>query len=195
MGLSFHYSGSIAKPEYLNELIHEVSDIVSVLAWKYHVYENQFPVDMFGQPYYNDSIYGICFTPPNCETVAISFLSNGKMSDESHLLFYGKNETQSEQKYLYMLSVKTQFAGVAVHQFIIELFRHLNQKYFADFSLIDEGKYWETGDEELLKTKFKQYTDLLDSFSFAFENFPAQPGEKIGAYLERIFLMIKKSAG
>lgn len=192
MGLSFHYRGSIAKPEYLNEIIHEVRDIVSVLGWEYLVHENQFPEDSFGRPDYNNSIYGISFTPPHCETVSISFLSNGRISDQNHLLFFGKNETQSEQKYLYMLSVKTQFAGVAVHQFIIQLFRHLNKKYFVDFSLIDEGKYWETSDEELLKTTFKEYTNLLDNFSFAFENFPAQPGENIGSYLERIFLMIKK---
>jgi hypothetical protein len=192
MGLSFHYSGSIAKPEYLNGLIQEVRDIVSVLGWKYLVHENQFPEELFGQPDYNNSIYGISFTPPQCETVSISFLSNGRISDLNHLLFFGRTEKQSEQKYLYMLSVKTQYAGVVVHQFVIHLFRHLNKKYFVDFSLIDEGKYWETSDEELLKTTFKKYTDLLDNFSFAFDNFPAQPGEKIENYLERIFLMIKK---
>lgn len=192
MGLSFHYSGSIAKPEYLNGLIQEVRDIVSVLGWKYLVHENQFPEELFGQPDYNNSIYGISFTPPQCETVSISFLSNGRISDLNHLLFFGRTEKQAEQKYLYMLSVKTQYAGVVVHQFVIHLFRHLNKKYFVDFSLIDEGKYWETSDEELLKTTFKKYTDLLDNFSFAFDNFPAQPGEKIENYLERIFLMIKK---
>jgi hypothetical protein len=192
MGLSFHYSGSIAKPGYLPELITEVLDIAKVFGWKYVVHEQQFPAEMFGLPNYNNLIYGISFTPPNCETVSISFLSNGRISDESHLLFFGKTPTQPEQAYLYMLSVKTQFAGVSVHQILIQLFRHLNKKYFVNFSLIDEGKYWETNDEELLKTIFKKYTDLLDNFSFAIENFPALTDETIEIYFERLFTWIKK---
>lgn len=192
MGLSFHYNGRIAKPEYLSELIAEVKDVAKVFGWDYVVHEQQFPKGLYGLVDYNSSIYGISFTPPNCETVSISFLSNGRMSDVPHLLFYGKTETQSEREYLYMLSVKTQFAGMAIHQIIIQLFRHLNKKYFEDFSLIDEGYYWETNDEELLKSTFKKYTDLLDDFSFALDNFPVQSNESIENYLERLFGWIKK---
>jgi len=192
MGLSFHYSGKIAKPEHLSELIAEVKDIATVFGWDYVVHEQQFPPEMFGKTNYNKSIYGICFTPPNCETVSISFLSNGRMSDMPNLLFFGKTEKQKEREYLYMLSVKTQFAGMAIHQIIIQLFRHLNKKYFDDFSLIDEGYYWETNDEELLKSTFKKYTDLLDNFSFALDNFPLQPDENIETYLERLFGWVKK---
>lgn len=194
MGLSFHYSGRIAKPEYLSELIAEVKDIAAVFGWDYVVHEQQLPKELFGLTSYNSSIYGISFTPPKCETVSISFLSNGRMSDIPHLLFFGKTKTQKEREYLYMLSVKTQFAGMAIHQIIIQLFRHLNKKYFEDFSLIDEGYYWETNDEELLKSTFKKYTDLLDNFTFAFENFPLQSNETIETYLERLFGWIKKKS-
>jgi hypothetical protein len=193
MGISFHYSGSIAKPELLPELIDEVEEVVKVFKWKYTVLERQFPEDCYGKPEYNDEIYGICFTPPCCETVFISFLSNGCMSNPLSLNLWGKSAIPQEQKYLYMLSVKTQFAGVTIHQILIQLFRHLNKKYFTNFTLMDEGQYWETNDEEHLKSTFKKYTDILDNVTFAFENFPAQQNEDIESYLERIFNMVKKN--
>jgi hypothetical protein len=112
MGLSFHYSGSIAKPELLPDLIDEVQDIAKIYNWKYTLYERQFPENIFGKADYNQSFYGISITPPGSETISICFLSNGRMSDNVHLKFYGKTAEQQESKYLYMLSVKTQYAGV-----------------------------------------------------------------------------------
>jgi hypothetical protein len=192
MGLSFHYSGSIAKQEDLSELIAEVKEIANVFNWKYNVYESQFPENAFGKMEYNQSIYGISFTPPECETISISFLSNGRMSSNLHLKFYGKTNVQAEKEYLYMLSVKTQFAGVELHQFIIELFRYLHKKYFANFELKDDGGYWLSNDIEVLKSNFKKNSDLLDNFSSAIESIPVSPNETMKAYFERIIEIIRK---
>ncbi len=193
MGLSFHYSGSIAKPELLSELITEVQEIANVYQWKYHVYDTVFPDGEFGKTNYNSHIYGISFTPPECETISICFLSNGRMSDTAHLIFFGKTETQDESKYLYMLSVKTQFAGIESHQLIIHLIRHLNQKYFSNFKLSDEGKYWETNDFDVLKKNFKNYTAILDGFSLALQTFPVNKGENIENYLERMMKEVNRN--
>lgn len=190
MGLSFHYSGSIANPELLPQLIEDIEDIAKVFNWKYNVYERQFSVHLFGKPDYNRNIYGVSFTPHNCETISVSFLSNGRMSDHPHLEFFGKTEKQPESEYLYMLSVKTQYAGVETHKFIIQLFRYLNAKYFADFKMSDEGQYWETNDETLLETTFKTYTVLINSFASAIENYPIQSGENIESYFERLMKQI-----
>lgn len=74
------------------------------------------------------------------------------MSSIEHLKFYGQTESQSQMDCLYTLSVKTQFAGTAIHKTIIELFRYLYKKnYVLEFNLIDDGEYWETGDENLLE--------------------------------------------
>lgn len=191
MGLSFHYNGSIANPELLPELIEEIQDIANIYNWKYNVYEKQFPENTFGKPDYSQSIYGISFTPPECETISVCFLSNGRMSSNVHLKFYGKTNEQPESEYLYMLSVKTQFAGVGSHQFIIQLFRYLNTKYFSNFELTDEGGYWETNDIELLKTNFKTNTDLINRFSSVIEYIPMLPEETIEAYFERLMKLIQ----
>jgi hypothetical protein len=192
MGLSFHYSGSIAKPELLPGLISEIEDIASIYNWKYQVNETEFPENAFGKPYYNQHIYGISFTPPGCETIPVSFLSNGRMSHRLLMDFYGKTETREEHEYLYMLSVKTQFAGAESHQFIMELFRYLNTKYFSGFELTDEGKYWETRDVELLRSNFKRNADLINSVSSVTECFPKLHEESTEAYVERLIKLIQQ---
>ncbi|MDO8929781.1 MAG: hypothetical protein Q7J86_15305 [Bacteroidota bacterium] len=186
MGLSFHYSGRIAKPASLSDLIEEIEDIAKVHNWKYFVFDRLFPENMIGKPYYNQRIYGICFTPPNCETVDICFLSNGRMSSAANLQFWGKTDEQAEREYLYMLSVKTQYAGIEIHQFLIQLFMYLNAKYFADFTMTDEGEYWETNDLSLLKTNFKRYTELIDGFVSAIESIPIKAGEDVESYFLRL---------
>ena len=191
MGLSFHYSGRIANPESLPELIEEVEDIAKVVGWKYFVFDRQFPENTVGKLEYTDLFYGICFTPTGCETVNICFLSNGRMSSISHLKFWGQSDDAQEKEYLYMLSVKTQYAGIDVHLFIIHLFRYLNEKYFVDFEMSDEGEYWETNDENVLKKNFKRYTELIDGFASAIQNHPIKGDEDIETYFLRLMKHIK----
>lgn len=190
MGLSIHYRGRISNPLLLPTLIEEIEDIANIYNWKYVIYERHFPENTYGKPEYNQNVYGISFTPPECETISISFLSNGRMSSSAHLKFFGKTDTTAESEYLYLLSAKTQYAGIMVHQFIIQLFRYLNKKYFADFTMKDEGGFWETNDEAVLKSNFNKYTELLDGLVSSIEIFPVQPGENIVSYLARLMKQI-----
>jgi len=68
MGLSIHYSGKIANPALLPALIEEIEDIAKVYKWEYTVNERQFPENTFGKLDYNQNIYGISFSPPECKT-------------------------------------------------------------------------------------------------------------------------------
>lgn len=186
MGLSFHYSGKIANPDSLPDLIDEVVDICKVYHWNYRVFERQFPENTVGKADYNSQLYGICFTPPECEIVNVCFLSNGRLSGPLLLQSWGNSTVKEEKEYLYMLSVKTQYAGVSIHRNIVQLFRYLNEKYLADFTMSDEGEYWETNDEEVLKENFKRYTDLIDGFALALESQQKEEGEDIVTYLLRM---------
>ena len=186
MGLSIHYSGSFNHQASLSEMIEEVKDIAEIYKWKYHIFEKHFPKDSLGKDSFDNQIYGIYFTPPNCETVCLSFLSNGKMSSTTHLKLYGNSTNTENANYLYMLWVKTQFAGVDTHKLIVHLLKYLSKKYFIDFKVDDEGEYWETGNEELLKNKFSQYNALLDTVSSAMENYPIDKGETFEQYFERV---------
>jgi len=78
-----------------------------------------------------------------------------------------------------------------------KLFQYLNSKYFADFKLSDEGQYWETNDETVLKANFKRYTELIEGFASAIVNYPIQSGENIESYFGRVMKLIhnKKNSG
>jgi len=192
MGLSIHYTGAFKKEASLSDMIEEVKDIAENYHWKYEVYESSFPDNTFGNTDYDDNIYGISFTPPDCETVTIAFLSNGKMSGPVQLMFFGKNSDSPEPDYLNKLFVKTQYAGQEVHKLIIHLFKHLSIKYFHEFTLFDEGKYWETNDEKLLKEIFDQYTNLIEDFSLATEVIPINREESFDNYFERLINQIQE---
>lgn len=193
MGLSFHYSGSIAKPELLPELIDEVLDIVKIYGWKYSIYQTFFPNNFLSGVYeYSDEIFGVSITPPECETINICFLSNGKMSSPSHLKFFGKLKDQAESPFLYLISVKTQFSSPLIHATIIQMFKHLSKRYFSDFKFSDEGQYWETCDEEILKRNFAKYDAILDSFHLGLETSPMRANESFEDYFQRLFELIEK---
>ena len=193
MGLSFHYSGSIANPEFLPKLIEEVLDIAKIYGWKNSIYETSFPNNCLSDTdEYINEIFGVSFTPPGCETIFICFLSNGRMSSPIHLKFYGKSKDQKENPFLYLISVKTQFSNPLIHATIIQIFKHLNNRYFSDFKLSDEGQYWETDDEEILKNNFARYNAILDSFSLGLETLPMIANESFEDYFLRLFELIQK---
>lgn len=192
MGLSLHYNGRFGNPESLQEMIEEVEDIVSIYNWKYIIRHTKFPDGSFKNKAHDNKVYGISFTPPDCETVSLCFLSNGRMSCSSLLKFYGNSTDKTSQEYLYMVSVKTQFAGWQTHLFIVELLKYLSKKYFSELNFDDEGHYWETNEEEILKQNFNRYNKLLDNVSTAFETFPVNKGETMDKYIERMMTFVNK---
>lgn len=186
MGLSIHYSGRLRKAESLPSLIEEVKDISNVYGWKYHIFNTEFSNNTFDSQTSFDEIYGICFTPTNCETISFAFLSNGTMVCPARISFFAHSENETQRSYIYTISVKTQFAGIIVHQLLIRLFKYLNDKYFENFKLSDESYYWETDDENLMRERFKLYDNLLDNVVLSIQTFPLQSGEDIISYFERL---------
>lgn len=179
-------------PELLPELVAEVRDIADVLEWPYHIYELDLKGKNFGSSTFSEDIYGISFTPPNCETVFICFLSNGKMSSPLLLQSFGHTPNHVESKYLYIISVKTQFAGIETHKALVQLFRYLNLKYFAFFKMIDEGNFWETSDEKILEDNFQKYNDLFKTFSSSLGKHPLKANETIETYMQRLLKIIRE---
>jgi hypothetical protein len=189
MGLSFHYKGALKNPGLLKKIIEEVTDISLANQWKFHVFEEAFPNEAFTLDSYNDSIYGICFSPPNCEVVCLTFLSNGKMCAFYNLESSKISLNELDDNYL---SVKTQFAGPEIHKQLITIFDYINKKYFENFDLTDEGNYWETKNDQLLKDTFKKYTNLINGFDSLLDNIPIGERETIEEYLIRIAEIVHK---
>lgn len=190
MGLSINYKGSFKNEALLKAMIEEVKDIAEIYEWKYTIENNHFPKKTFGKLGYDGKLYGISFTPPNSETISLTFLSNGKMCCGARLKFFGNSDNKNDKLYLSMLSSKTQYAGSTNHKIIIHLLKYLSQKYFQDFQLTDEGEYWETEDERLLEKNFKTYNDLVEGVAHSVKNYPIDTTESFTEYFNRIMKML-----
>lgn len=190
MGLSIHYRGNIKEAKLLPNLIEEVKDVAETYNWKYHIYETNFINNKLDNRLLFDDVYGISFTPTNCETISFTFLSNGVMVCPNRLFLF--SDSQNEQEHIYSLSVKTQYAGVLLHQFIIHFLKYLNNKYFDNFNVADESYYWETDDEEKMKSQFRNYNTLIDNFALALEVFPKEKDENMIEYVERLMMHVNK---
>lgn len=191
MGITIHYSGRLKEAEILPALIEEVKDIAQANHWKYHIFETLIAADKFGAEKYDNNIYGILFSPPESEPVWLTFLSNGRMCMCNSLEFYGNSDQEQDKEFLYYLFTKTQFAGPEIHKQIINILRHISNKYLLDFTLTDEGNYWDTEDEEKLTATFKRYSFLIDSFATGLENSDKLPDESLEDYIVRIAKTVK----
>lgn len=192
MGLTIHYKGSIKDKTLLPDLIDEIRGICEGMNFKYHVYEKEFPAKLTDPKKHDSKLYGISFSPKDCEPVSFSFLSNGRMCGPANLFAFGDLSKPEYQDYLYSVFTKTQYAGLEAHVFIIKIFRHISEKYLSNFSMNDEGGYWETDDIEVLKKQFARYNFIVDSFADALENIPPMKDEELEAFLLRIAEMIQK---
>lgn len=186
MGITIHYSGRLKEAEILPALIDEIKDIAMANQWGFHVFETIIPSDKFGLEEYNNDIYGILFSPPNSEPVWFTFLSNGRMCMCTSLEFFGNSDNTQDKEFLYYLFTKTQFAGPVIHKQVINILKYISNKYLLDFKLTDEGKFWDTNDEEKLIETFKRNSFLIDSFASLLENSDKLPDETLEDYIVRI---------
>lgn len=190
MGLTIHYNGRFSKSASLSEMIEELKDIAEINNWKFQIYLSRFPKKFYDDNSHNQKIYGITIFIPKCDPLCLTFLSNRRMCMPLSLKLWGNSTDENEKKYLYMLFTKTQFAGRNIHKIIIHLFRYISKKYFSEFELIDESKYWETGDEKIFNDIFNRYEEIFDFVDFALGNIPLGDNESIEEYFERIIKII-----
>ncbi len=190
MGISIHYSGKLKSEKFLPELIEEVKDIAAINKWQYLIFEKEFPLNKFGKKKFNGLLYGISFSPPDCESVCLTFLPDGALVP---LWILHPNFIDERKKItLRTVSVKTQFAGPQAHKIIIHLLDFLSKKYLIRFKMSDEAKYWETRDEALLEREFKFLGDLINGFRSHIETIPMNKNETIENYILRIAQGIHK---
>lgn len=171
MGLSIHYSGTIKHINLIPALVDEVNDICTALNWNCTIINN-------------DELNGIIFSPEKCEPLFFTFSKNRKLYSPALLQYNIEPAT--------IISVKTQYAGIDAHIAVIKLLKHLGTKYFSDFNVYDEGKYWETGDEQILQQQFNNYDAAINFVAGTLKNFKVIKSEAPQSLVERIAKLIKK---
>lgn len=174
MGLAFHYSGRIKDYAAIDALTEEVKDIAETCNWKSGVIDDE-------------DLKGIYFAPKESEPVFLTFTPEGRLCSPISIMYNKKTDS-----YYYTISTKTQFAGMDAHIAILKLLNHLQKKYFSEFQLDDEGYYWNQWDEDILRSRFKQYNMLMDKVQAALENFPASKDDTPESLAERLGQWLKK---
>jgi len=191
MGISIHFRGKIKSPKLLPQMIEEVRDIAEENKWKYHVFKTELPEEGIGLDSFEDELYGITFSPPECEMVDFTFLSNGRLCSVVGIKIYFEDE--QNDIFIQWNSVKTQFAGPQIHITLVHLLDYFSAKYFDDFEVKDEAEYWETRDEKLLQEKFNFLNGILRNFESNLEMMPKRPNESLEDYLRRIMENVNKN--
>ena len=166
MGLTFHYKGTIRSLHLIDEMTEEVKDICKSLNWDYRIWEKKETKRRYksksqaviSQPTPED-VKGISISPPECETLFLTFLPNGDLCSPIKLIYY---DPATNDIMIEMIHTKTQFAGPDTHIALMELLRYLNEKYFAKLEVDDEGMYWGKWDKKILYSQFSKYNVLLD---------------------------------
>ena len=183
MGLSIHYSGYILNKEMLDSLVEEVSDICKTLEWPIHVFDDY-------------EIKGVSFATEGSEPVFLTFNHEGRtLSPISIITKDIYDGVRLNKELMFTVSAKTQFAGIDAHIAIIRLLEHLSKKYLRDFTLRDEGLYWETGDENILKRQFEKYNANVDIFCEVIKDLTAVADETLESLAGRLERLLREKLG
>ena len=192
MGLTIHYKGKLKHANDLKSLIDDVKDVAIAEKWDYFVFEDQFENNSFSEIIDRENLYGIMITPPKSEPFSMSFLSNGRMSS---ILNFNVMQLENDinEELLYSVFTKTQYTGYENHKKLILLLDFISKRYLEDFECKDDGYYWESRDEDLLKKTFEKYTNLIDGFTSSIEMIPMNKSEKLEDYLIRLASITNKN--
>lgn len=147
MGITIHFNGHLKSEDDFNNLMLFCSEYSEKKEWEYTLFKNQKNI-LFrvkdGKINTEDFIAkGIhILSEEHCEPILMEF--------DDDLYFHS--------------SCKTQFAGVEIHQQIIDFLRKI-EPYFENFEVIDEADYWQTNDEDLLKSKMDFLQKAIEEIS------------------------------
>ncbi len=185
MGLSIQYKGRFKEDTRLQDMIEEVVDIVSIYQWKYQVYQTVFPSK---SEVPDKKIYGISFSPPDCETLSLCFLSDLNLCDPVYLQYGAPIPAGTS----YLHSVKTQFTGLDRHITIISILKYISGKYLDSFELTDESGFWDTGNKTIAAQKFDDHHRFLNVTADTVKDLILQDGETFEAYAKRLAQHVEK---
>ena len=195
MGLSIHFKGELRDMKQLSAFVEEVEDIANSLDWKSHRIDRVMELEescLLEEQRTEGGIRirGIHITPPDCETLCLTFAPSGKMMSLLGVLSAAK--MYPEFDFVYWLHTKTQYAGIEVHIAVISLLRYLEKKYFQSFEVSDEGEYWESNDVDLLTQRFDEYTKLIAAVKGALEKAAIPPDLSENNLIQKITEIIEK---
>ncbi|MCU0387082.1 MAG: hypothetical protein MUE71_00565 [Chitinophagaceae bacterium] len=187
MGITIHYKGKLNDNASLNELIEEVKDIAEIMQWKFNILDTDLPENNPDEAMVDGNLYGIVFTPENCDPVWLTFLSNRRLCSAVNLPKFSEPLMEVDELN-YWCFTKTQSAGVKTHESVVAFLKYISKKYFEHIEVDDEGNYWNSGDSQMLLAAFQKYSWLMDSMAEGLSLTQLKPGESVEDAITRVFI-------
>lgn len=177
MGVTIHYRGNLDKLEALPKLLDELTDIARSMRWECRRIETDAD---------NHEFNGVVISPGNgCESLTFLFDRQGHLRNIADLI---ANQVEPDPQSSFYVSVKTQFAPIKTHIWIIGLLRYLKKTYLTNLKVTDEGGFLETGNSETLAEKRRFLQGKIDLISSGLEEsvHPIKNIDDLVAEIERI---------
>ena len=182
MGVTIHYKGKLNSANDIDSFCEEMEDIAISMGWKHTL------IDKFDN---NDKtpVKGIIIRPhEKSESLQLITDQHGNLRNVFAFEFAGEDSDLT-----YLNFIKTQFAPVEIHIAVIKLLKYIQKKYISNLDVYDEGDYWQTGDEKILKGKndflneaINQLAKVLDSIEFDKDSSTESIADKIEEVLKNM---------
>lgn len=154
MGISIHFKGRIELNQ-IKPLCEELEDIAESAGFQESVWVDDD----------EKRLKGIILRPASeMESIPFLFDSEGRLHALCDLLA-GWNKDP-----ILSVAVKTQFADIKDHIWLVELLRYIKGKYFPRLEVIDEGSYWESADPAELERRIDELAGISKGLGKALEN-------------------------
>ncbi len=196
MGVSIHYRGKMADISKINVLCDELALVADKMGWTCTRLDEDWskPLDATIEVVNNTSqiighlsLKGIEFTiHPRCESLRFFFDAGGNLCDPVSMTLISEGVLKPEDVWVF---VKTQFAGPAIHIWIVSLLKYLKEHHLPELEVRDEGEFWKTGNFETLKEKMDLLNEKMDAISGELSRLTGSHLEKFSA--EEVASMIE----
>lgn len=181
MGITIHYQGKLNQPDLADAFCEELADISKTMEWKY----NRINDEPDSEPV---QLKGIIISPhEKSEPLVFTFDPEGYLRNAFMMRF-----ADEEPDFTWYNHTKTQFAPIEVHIAIIKLLKYLQLKYMDNLEVMDEGSYWDTGDENLLKQKIDFLNAKMNELAGLLETIPFDKDDTAESLANKIEKLIKE---
>ena len=181
MGVTIHYKGKLNSIGVIDSFCEEMEDIAKSMGWKHTV------IDKFDN---NDKtpVKGIIIQPhPKSESLQLITDQQGNLRNVFAFEFAGEDSDLT-----YLNFIKTQFAPVEIHIAVIKLLKYIQQKYISNLDVYDEGEYWQTGDEKILKGKIDFLNKAMDQLEGILSSIKFEENETAESVADKIEEVLRK---
>jgi hypothetical protein len=76
---------------------------------------------------------------------------------------------------------------------VIKLLKYIQQKYISNLDVYDEGEYWQTGDEKILKRKIDFLNSVMDQLEDVLNTIEIEEGTRAESIADKIEEVLKNT--